>query len=250
MQDDSKTTTDKAVADAKEFPCLWFVNFATPEASGQPDALAKYIQDVQDYRCWASLVWWKTAYAQQKLPQDGSRSAIAMRNSYCAKVATKHMQQTPWLAMVANNNVSKEISCSTPDLHRKLIDAVLEGFVTPSTAAYEALEPILGSLRQTIEARQPSSDSRTIVCQRFEYIKEADVIKSYTRVISLWITDSIRKLCDAKKTEKEVSCEIEFNDYETMFNQKLWKQTAESISGEQKTAMAQYVANQTVVCPP
>lgn len=85
----------KAVADAKEIPSIWFVNFPSPTAVGQPK-LQAYMQSVQDYRCWASLLWWKTVYGQSAIPQDGSQASISARSAYCARVGVHHMKTTPW----------------------------------------------------------------------------------------------------------------------------------------------------------
>jgi hypothetical protein len=94
--DDNKEVAAKAVQDSKETPSVWFVNFPNKEAAEQQKKLAEYMQNVEDYRCWASLTWWRTVFSQPKIPQDGSQAAIATRSAYCARVAAKHMQMTPW----------------------------------------------------------------------------------------------------------------------------------------------------------
>ena len=80
--------------------------------------------------------------------------------------------------MNSNNNESKDISCNITEFHTELINAVLEGFVVPDVGIYQALEQILDSLRKTISTSDSSSSNRTIVCERYEYVKEADAIVS------------------------------------------------------------------------
>ena len=91
-----KDVAAKAVQDTKETPSVWFVNFPDKSAAAQTALLAGYMQNVQDYRCWASLVWWRTVFGNAKIPQDGSKEAIAARSAYCARVAVHHMKMTPW----------------------------------------------------------------------------------------------------------------------------------------------------------
>lgn len=91
-----KEIVDKAVADSKESPSIWFVNFPDKTTVGQQALLADYMQNVQDYQNWASLVWWRTVYNSAKIPKDDKPETKAIRRSFLAKVATKHMRLTPW----------------------------------------------------------------------------------------------------------------------------------------------------------
>ena len=54
---DDKTVADQAVADSKNAPSIWFANFPNKEAAGAKKTLASYMQHVENYRCWASLIW-------------------------------------------------------------------------------------------------------------------------------------------------------------------------------------------------
>jgi hypothetical protein len=92
-----KEVADKAVADAREVPSVWFVNFPSKDAATEGSSeLKKFMQDVLDYRSWASLIWWRTVYAHPKIPQDNSKPSIAARSAFAAKCAMKHMKDTPW----------------------------------------------------------------------------------------------------------------------------------------------------------
>ncbi|KAF2840444.1 hypothetical protein M501DRAFT_1015498 [Patellaria atrata CBS 101060] len=246
----AQSVADKAVQDAKQAPSVWFVNFPDKSSADQKHALGDYMQDVQDYRCWASLVWWKTVYGNTSVPQDGSKESTAKRSAYCAKVAMKHMRMTPWLAMNVDHTVSKSIKCSTSQFHLELVKAVLVGFVDVSAAIVAALEGILSSLAQTIEQSAGDSETRTIVCERYEYLPEADLIKSYVRIVSFTVTDSMKNVQNAKKTTREVECSIDYMEYEATFNRKLWKQTAQAIDDEQKKAAKDFVGQQTIDCAP
>lgn len=90
----------KAVHDNKDQPSIWFVDFPDQAAADQPQLLQKYMQSIQDYRCWASVVWWSNAFGCPKIPQDGNLSSVAARSAYCAKVGVKHMRGTPWYIII------------------------------------------------------------------------------------------------------------------------------------------------------
>ena len=96
---DDKSIAERAVKDTKEVPSIWFVNFPSKSATSQPKHLAAYMQDIQDYRCWASLVWWRKVFSTGALPQDGSETSIRIRNAYCAKMGIYHMKTTPWYGL-------------------------------------------------------------------------------------------------------------------------------------------------------
>lgn len=245
-----KDVAEKAVDDSKDAPSIWFVNFPEKKAAEQKSLLADYMQNVQDYRCWASLIWWRTVYGQPKVPQDGSAASKAARSAYCAKVAAKHMRQTPWLAMNVDENVSKDIECDVREFHTELIQAVLKGFVGVSGNIFKALEAILESLRLSINQSSSTGQSRTIVCERYEYIPQADVIRSYVRVISFSITENIKHVNNAKKTEHRVKCSIDYSNYDAVFNQKLWAEEAKEINEEQKKAAEEFRKKQTIDCDP
>ncbi|KAI1412727.1 hypothetical protein F5Y13DRAFT_189928 [Hypoxylon sp. FL1857] len=245
-----KEVAKKAVEDTKEVPSVWFVNFPDKAAAEHTQVLRKYMQSVEDYRCWASLTWWRTVYGNSQIPQDGAQKSIAARSSYCAKVATHHMKSTPWLAMNIDHNLSKEIKCKVSDFHAELIKAVLLGFVGVTAGVVRALEGILESLRLTIQQSSSNSENKTIVCEHYEYIPQADAIKSYVRVISFSVTNSMKNVQNAKKTEREIKCTIDYNDYEADFNQKRWDDAAAGIDAEQKKATDDFIKKQTVDCPP
>lgn len=107
---DDKTIVDKALQDNKEMPSVWFVNFPDKPAAAQQEKLRKYMQSIQDYRCWASLIWWRTVYSQPNIAQDGSPEAIAARSAYCAKVAVTHMKKTPWYVIPLNSASENQIT--------------------------------------------------------------------------------------------------------------------------------------------
>ena len=92
-----KNVADKALADAKEVPSVWFVNFPSMEAATEGSSeLKKFMQDILDYRSWASLVWWRTVYEHPQMPKDDSTPSKAKRSAFAAKCAMQHMKQTPW----------------------------------------------------------------------------------------------------------------------------------------------------------
>ncbi|KZM24086.1 uncharacterized protein EKO05_0010257 [Ascochyta rabiei] len=248
---DEKTVADKSVKDAQEAPSLWFVNFPSKEAatSGSKE-LGPYMQDVLDYRCWASNVWWKTVYSNSKVPQDGSKESTAKRSAFAAKVGMKHMTQTPWLAMSANNNVSKNIECSTNEFHTKLITDVLEGFVDITPSVFKALEAILQSLSKTVEVSSETGETRTIVCEKYQYIPEADSIRSYVRLISFSVSNKMQEIHTAKRDRKDVKCTIEYVEYEAAFNRSLWRETSRAFLESQKKASLEFVQKQTIDCDP
>jgi len=245
-----KEVADKAVKDSKDVPSIWFVNFPAKSTADNTELLAKYMQNIEDYRSWASLIWWRTVFGNTKIPQDDSKESKATRSAYLAKVAVHHMKLTPWLALNVDQNLSKEIECASNEFHPTLIKAVLAGFVGVTPSVIVALESILESLSNTISQSKSSSENKAIVCERYEYIPEANVIRSFVRLISFSVTDSMRDVHKAKSTERRVKCTIEYNDYEANFNQKLWSVEASKIDEEQKKAADDFRKQQTVDCPP
>jgi hypothetical protein len=241
-------TAAKAVADSGSVPSIWFVNF--PKSGIPSDLLEEYMQNVLDYRCWASLIWWKSVYGNSQIPQDGSRESEIARSAYCAKVGTKHMKLTPWVAMQTDDNMTKVIDCKTTEFHTELITAVLKGFVNITPIVFQTLEAILDSLRLTIDQTSSSSQSKMIVCERYEYLATAKVIRSYIRLISFSVTQSMKHVHNAKKTSSHVKCTIDYNDYEATFNQKLWSEVAQGIAEEQLKAANDFVKLQTIDCEP
>ncbi|KPM37965.1 hypothetical protein AK830_g8589 [Neonectria ditissima] len=271
---------DKAIQDAKLIPSVWFVNFVDPAAAAQQQTLAKHMQSVDEYRNWASLIWWRAVFSQRKIPQDGSEQAIEKRSAYCAKVAAFHMKQTPWyviptaacprrmtkvgrLAMNSDRNVSKNIQCNAADFHTQIAQNALDGFVSVTPTNVQALEGLFTSLRLEISHSFEPNSTKTIICQRYQYISEIDVIRSCEkqwtafnevitksssdiRVISFNITRDMKNVNDTKGTERRITCELEYNEYEAAFNESMWNQTSQDIDGAQKTLADALRKQQTV----
>jgi len=248
---DDKKVADQAVKDAKETPSLWFVNFPSKDAAttGSKE-LAAFMQDVLDYRCWASGVWWKTVYSSTKVPQDGSKESTARRSAFVAKVGMKHMRSTGWLAMSTDTEINKHIACETNQFHTDLIKAVLEGFVDVTPSVFKALEAILDSLSKTVEVSTGNDETRTIICEKYQYIPEADVIKSYVRIISFHVSDKMKEVHKAKTDSKTVTCDINYVEYEAEFNRTKWQDAAKDLKESEKKATADFVKQSTIDCDP
>jgi predicted RND superfamily exporter protein len=153
-----------------------------------------------------------------------------------------------------------------------LITTVLKGFVDATPNIVKSLEQILEALKATIGQSKSSSENRTIICERYEYIPQANVIKSGKvdvshnwpctctqqglsttpdiRIISFNITDEMKNVHNAKMTETCVACDIEYNQYEATFNNDLWLQIAAKIERDQLDAAKTFVDAQTVSCKP
>lgn len=80
--------------------------------------------------------------------------------------------------MNVDHNVSKTIECKNTEFHTKLITDVLEGFVGLTPNIYGALEKILTALSKTFNQSSSSADTKTIICERYEYVSEAKMIRS------------------------------------------------------------------------
>lgn len=81
------------------------------------------------------------------------------------------------LAMNVDQNQSQTIECRVEDFHKELISAVLAGFVA-IPAVIEPLEQILQSLTRTISQTSSSSQNKTIVLERYEYMSLTNEIRS------------------------------------------------------------------------
>ena len=80
--------------------------------------------------------------------------------------------------MSADNTISQHISCESTRFHTELISNVLQGFVGITPAVLTALEAILKSLANTVEVSTENAETRTLVCEKYQYLPEADVIRS------------------------------------------------------------------------
>lgn len=170
------------------------------------------------------------------------------------------------LAVNKDINVNKRIECFTREFHFKLITDVLEGFVNVTSSVLDALEKILLALAKSNGQSSGNSETKTIVCERYEYLKEANAIRSCmycmntegimandfadVRIISFSVSDSMKKVNNAKKTEERVTCNIEYNEYEAVFNQEAWLDIAKEKAEETKKASKAFVEKFTIDCDP
>lgn len=117
--------------------------------------------------------------------------------------------------------------------------------MTPSVLA--ALEGILESLRRTISSSPSNLNTKTIVCQRYEYSSLANVIRSCkyqakwpkgktlankypdVGIIHFSVTECMRNINNAKKPENWVTYSLEYNECEADFDEKLWRKAADNI---------------------
>lgn len=248
-EEDAKTM-EIAMKDTKEAPSLWFVNFPDKESTKNHDILNEYMQSVSSYRSWSSLYWWR--YVHKHYPPSSKDGPLESRNrnGYFARYGVVHMKRTPWLATQSDGNLTRTINCHTTEFHTELVNNVLKGFVQVTPHILEAVEEILRSLSHSSAETTTGSESKAIICERYEYISQTKTIKSYIRVISFAITKSISDINNAKKTERRVACTFQYNDYEANFDNRLWKEIEPDILEHQKKAARDFIKMQTVDCPP
>lgn len=87
----------RAITGQRNARSLWFLNFPTQTLLSQNAAkYEQYMQNILDYRSWASLIWNRTVYTSTQIPQDSSKASQAIQNAYLARVAVHHMKTTPW----------------------------------------------------------------------------------------------------------------------------------------------------------
>ncbi|KAF2135615.1 uncharacterized protein K452DRAFT_303423 [Aplosporella prunicola CBS 121167] len=249
------TLSDKEIAEkAKEewdsFPSIWFCNFPDQPSTSMQQRLAEYMQDIKDYRSWASLIWWRTVFSHPDMPQDSSMQSRIRRSAYCARVGVHHMKTTPWLSISRDVNHSKIIECRVEEFHGELIRAVLAGFVGVNARTIEALETVLKSMTKTIEQSSGEAMNKMIACERYEYIRQSDTVRSFVRLVSFAVTQSMRQVSRAKQTSSWVRCTIDYNDYEAGFNRSMWQRSKELIHEQQMKEMEDFINESTVDIPP
>lgn len=94
---ETKAAAERALADTKQTPSIWFVDVTGQEANAVGSTqIARYQQETQAYRCWASWRWWKGVYDGAGVPQDDSRKSTDERSAYAASLAVHNMRMTPW----------------------------------------------------------------------------------------------------------------------------------------------------------
>ncbi|KAJ6050976.1 uncharacterized protein N7446_005604 [Penicillium canescens] len=236
--------------ESKVEPSVWFVNFPDKSAIEEKHALRDFLQDTTNYRTWASSKWWSAVLNHPKVPQGYSPEAIGKRSSFFARYASNHMKKTPWLAMHQENDRTQTFNCKTTEFHTEIIKSVLAGFVDVPLSALKSLEGILDSLSKSMEQSAVDKSDKLVVCERFEYIPQADAIKSYIRLIHFATNNETKVINNAKKKESSISCEIKYSDYEAEFNQKNWKVAGALVDERMRDDMKKFLDNNEIDCDP
>ncbi|KAJ6050154.1 hypothetical protein N7444_006870 [Penicillium canescens] len=211
--------------ESKVEPSVWFVNFPDKSAIEEKHALRDF------YRT-------RPTTAPGRVLNGGLR------------YASNHMKKTPWLAMHQENDRTQTFNCKTTEFHTEIIKSVLAGFVDVPLSALKSLEGILDSLSKSMEQSAVDKSDKLVVCERFEYIPQADAIKSYIRLIHFATNNETKVINNAKKKESSISCEIKYSDYEAEFNQKNWKVAGALVDERMRDDMKKFLDNNEIDCDP
>ncbi|KAI9641627.1 hypothetical protein NHQ30_009481 [Ciborinia camelliae] len=248
---DPEETLEKAKKDREVASAAQYINFPKDIPEEARELLVQYEKAILSYRSWASLRWWNTTYASGSVPQDGSVESAAKRVGYCAQVAEYDMKNTPWLAMSKSEIKNKTISTSTRTFHAVLVDAILDGFVSLPTSAYDVLENVFRVLTTAVETRSKVSDNiqQYIISERYEYSPVTKTIRSFIRTSMFEITQEMVEVHRKKSSSTTINVAIAYNEYEAQFNMDDWAVASDLIEEWKKKQMEDYVEDDTIEVP-
>ncbi|CAD6444191.1 364f033d-6362-4fa4-a8ae-f7c9077b382a [Sclerotinia trifoliorum] len=134
------------------------------------------------------------------------------------------MKNTPWLAMTMSEIKNKTINTSTKTFHTALVDAILEGFVSVPSTAYNELKKVFEVINTAIETRASVSDNiqQYIFSQRYEYSPATKTIRSFIRTSMFEITQEMVEVHKKKSTSTSINAAIAYSEYEAQFNMDDW----------------------------
>ncbi|KAG4026372.1 hypothetical protein MFRU_041g00170 [Monilinia fructicola] len=248
---DPDETVEKAKKDREAATAAQYINFPKDIPEEARELLIKYEKAILSYRSWASLRWWNTTYASGSVPQDGSIESTAKRVGYCARVAEYDMKNTPWLAMTKSEIKKKTIKTSTQTFHAVLVDAILEGFVSLPSSAYDVLENVFRVLTTAINTRSKINDNiqQYIISERYEYSHVTRTIRSFIRASMFEITQEMVEINRRKSSSTTINVDISYNEYEAQFNMDDWEYASIRIEEWKKKKMEDYVEDDTIEVP-
>ncbi|KAF7865368.1 hypothetical protein EAF04_006345 [Stromatinia cepivora] len=248
---DPDETLEKAKKDREVGSAAQYINFPKDIPEEARALLVQYEKAILSYRSWASLRWWNTTYASSTVPQDESIESSAKRIGYCARVAEYDMKHTPWLAMSRSEIKNKTIDTSTRTFHAVLVDAILEGFVSLPSSAYDTLEAVFKVITTAIETRSTVSDNiqQYIISERYEYSEVTRTIRSFIRTSMFEITQEMVEVHKKKSHSTSIHVQISYNEYEAQFNMDDWAVAADLIEEWKKKQMEDYVGDDTIEVP-
>lgn len=249
---DPDETLEKAKKDREQGSAAQYINFPKNDIPDSArELLVQYENAILNYRSWASLRWWNTTYASPTVPQDESPESSAKRVGYCARVAEYDMKSTPWLAMSSSQIKNKTISTRVSTFHATLVDAILEGFVTLPSSAYQALEGVFNTITRAIETRSKVNDNiqQYIISERYEYSPITRTIRSFIRTSLFEITNEMVEIQRKKSSLTTIDVAIAYNEYEAQFNMNDWETASDLIEEWKKKKMEDFVGDDTIDVP-
>lgn len=93
----SDEITAHALEAFKLHPNIWFLGFPLSLNHGEVVHLQNFMQDMDDYHCWASLQWWQEVYRRFPLDDSESTEINKRRSRELAIDACQNMSENPWL---------------------------------------------------------------------------------------------------------------------------------------------------------
>ncbi|KAF3761666.1 hypothetical protein M406DRAFT_358073 [Cryphonectria parasitica EP155] len=225
---------------------IWFVNFPLELSASVQNSLRDYQQVVLDFRCWSSLKWWTEVFT--RIPVSDDPLTKIKQTSEFAMVACRDMTQMPWLkTTMSPQRSTNAIQCPIGELHPAIIAGTMSKWFANNPAALAPLETVLQAVVGSIsEATFNYNDTRTVVTEKYEYMSEAQSIKSSVRLLCFEISRSFYDVQSGKSTQIWVNCDMSYLEYEAEFKIEEWKKSQNSIDEQQKPVLQEFVKKQTV----
>lgn len=172
--------------------------------------------------------------------------------------------------MTFDRDVERRIDCKQSEFQTELTTNFLRGFTEVTPSMLKAFQAIFKSISTTMEQSMSSGDKKTIVLEKYAHDGGAEEVKSCMtpsndnaetqgpadthpgfRVISFSINDAMRKALSTKGSRGDITCEIEYDEFEAEFDASTWREALTSFRQVQMDAIVAFgafVQSQTIRC--
>ncbi|KAJ5527104.1 hypothetical protein N7513_011263 [Penicillium frequentans] len=214
----------------QDIKTTFFVDFPLTLTGPALEKMNAVVNNVRDWQSWVYGLSMSKVQEQinaAKLPAAHTAVAEATRSTYKNMVFDHVMRSCIWLAQTYDEVQTKNIRCSTLELHTTLLKNVLEGFSVPDnimSKLHAALNSISQGIISVAKENKTQPMQYFIMLTRYEYEQALERISPVIRVISFRTDATLNTYSLNKSSYQSATFELVFHQYQCYFNDKLYTQ--------------------------
>ncbi|KAH6842628.1 hypothetical protein B0I37DRAFT_417800 [Chaetomium sp. MPI-CAGE-AT-0009] len=231
----------------RDFPSMWYVNFPYARSGHYVEEIRRNRQSMANFRSWSSKRWWEEVSRRFGIADEAIERA--RQSKQFLEIACEDMVKMSWLRTTRPpHTINHGFECDRDQLHRMLVDEIMNDWSTVDDNLMNAIEPIFRDIiKAAVAGEREVSQMKNVVIEKYEYTRSTGCVTSYIRLLSFEVKEGVYDIIRGKGERRaRVRVELSMCLYEAIFEAALWEQFSATLHEDETDLLWDYIQGQTI----